>query len=288
MKNSFYHMLIGALAVGAIITHASAESLKNLATQTHYHGIAFSQSGSAVLLLASHHGVFAVDKNGDAKRVSLVQDFMGFSPSIAAPLTYFASGHPTSGGNAGFLKSIDGGATWTQISKGVNGPVDFHQMDVSPATSQTIYGNYGGLQVSHDGGNSWAASGAAPEGLIAIAASSVTEAMVYAATKNGLQKTIDGGATWLPSAFAGEIVSMVKTEADGSVFAFVVGRGLMKANEKTATDWTLLADSFGDAVPLHFAIDGADSKHLALITQNNDVLESHDAGVSWAAFAGSN
>jgi hypothetical protein len=39
-------------------TPAPAETLKELATKTHYHGIAFARSGTAVLLLASHpvHG----------------------------------------------------------------------------------------------------------------------------------------------------------------------------------------------------------------------------------------
>ena len=285
MKNSNQLTTLCIATLMAATAPTLAESLGELAKKTHYHGISFARSGSAVLLLAAHHGIFAVDKNGDAKQVSLVQDFMGFSPGPSDPLTYFASGHPKAGGNVGFLKSVDGGATWKQISEGINGPVDFHQMDVSPANPQTIYGNYGGIQVSHDGGNTWTITGTAPEALIAIAASSISEATVYAATKNGLQKTIDGGASWQPSAFAGEIVSMVKTQSDGSVFAFVVGRGLMKANEKTDTDWTVVSNGFGEGVPLHLAIDPTNPNHLALTTQNNDVLESLDAGTTWSAFA---
>ena len=106
---------------------ADAETLKDLAKHTHFHGVAIVHGGTAALLLASHHGLFAVDATGDAARLSPIQDFMGFSPSPADPLTFFASGHPSTGGNVGFLKSIDGGATWNHISDGLDGPVDFHR-----------------------------------------------------------------------------------------------------------------------------------------------------------------
>jgi photosystem II stability/assembly factor-like uncharacterized protein len=265
-------------------TPAPAETLKELATKTHYHGIAFARSGTAVLLLASHHGLFTVDKTGNATQVSVVQDYMGFSPGPSDPLTYFASGHPHTGGNSGFLKSIDGGATWKQISSGVDGPVDFHQMDVSPADPRTIYGNYGGLQVSHDGGNIWESVGPAPDNLIAIAASSVKAEILYAATKNGLHISIDGGVNWQPLAFDGEVVSMVKNGPHGVLMAFVLGKGLMKTTEEKPLEWTSVSNAFGDAIVLHLAINPADSTQLALTTQDNSVLESRDSGATWAAF----
>jgi photosystem II stability/assembly factor-like uncharacterized protein len=265
-------------------THALAETLQELATKTHYHGIAFARSGTAVLLLASHHGLFAVDKAGNATQVSVVQDYMGFSPEPSDPLTYFASGHPHTGGNSGFLKSVDGGATWKQISSGVNGPVDFHQMDVSPADPQTIYGNYGGLQVSHDGGNTWAAVGPVPDSPIAIAASSAKAETLYAATKNGLHISVNGGVNWQPLAFDGEVVSMVKSGPKGMLLAFVLGKGLMKATEEKTMEWTSVSNGFGDAIVLHLAINPNDNTQLALTTQDNAVLESKDNGVTWVPF----
>ena len=268
----------------AVITPASAETLKELAGRTHYHGIAFARSGSAVLLLASHHGLFAVDKNGDATQVSPVHDYMGFSPNPADPLSYYASGHPAGGGNSGFLKSADGGASWKQISTGVDGPVDFHQMDVSPTDPQTIYGSYGRLQVSHDGGQTWTVTGAPPEKLVAIAASGIKAEQLYAATQNGLHVSMDAGATWQPLEFDGKVVSAVKTGPNGTLLAFVLGQGLMQAQEEKPKEWTVLSNGFGNAIPLHIAIDPVDNNHLALTTQSNDVLESHDGGSIWAPF----
>ena len=263
---------------------AYAESLEALAGKTHYHGIAFARSGSATLLLASHHGLFALTKDGEATRVSPVHDYMGFSPDPIDPLSYYASGHPAGGGNSGFLKSADGGATWKQLSPGIGGPVDFHQMDVSPADPKTIYGSYGELQVSRDGGLSWTVTGTAPAGLIALAASSLKADQLYAATKQGLYVSANAGASWQPLKFAGEVVSTVKVGADGSLLAFVLGRGLMKTSESKPGEWTLLSNGFAGAIPLHIAIDPANTHHLALTTQENGVLESVDGGVTWMPF----
>jgi photosystem II stability/assembly factor-like uncharacterized protein len=70
-------------------------------------------------------------------------------------------------------------------------------MDVSPAEPETIYGAYGGsLQISRNGGKEWQVVGPAPEGLIALAASSKDPGTLYAATQSGLLKSDDGGRTW--------------------------------------------------------------------------------------------
>jgi photosystem II stability/assembly factor-like uncharacterized protein len=272
-----------ALALAALAP-ASAETLDVLAGKTHYHGIAFARSGSATLLLASHHGLFALTRDGEVTLVSPVHDYMGFSPDPVDPLSYYASGHPSDGGNSGFLKSIDGGASWKQLSPGVGGPVDFHQLDVSPADPQTIYGGHGELQISRDGGQTWSIAGTPPAKLVAIAASGANAGQVYAATQNGLSVSVDAGASWQPLEFKGEVVSTVKVGPDGSLFAFVLGRGLMKANENKPNEWTLLSNGFGDAIPLHLAINPVDLNHLALTTQENGVLESRDGGSTWASF----
>jgi photosystem II stability/assembly factor-like uncharacterized protein len=274
---------IATVSLG-VMSLASTETLEALAGKTHYHGIAFARSGSATLLLASHHGLFALAKDGEATRVSPVQDYMGFSPDPVDPLGYYASGHPAGGGNSGFLKSIDGGATWKQLSPGVGGPVDFHQMDVSPADPKTIYGSYGELQVSRDGGQSWAVAGTPPAGLIALAASSLKADQLYVATKQGLYVSADAGASWQPLGFTGKVVSTVKVGSDGSLFAFVLRRGLMKASEGKPDDWTLLSNGFAEAIPLYIAIDPANVHHLTLTTQANDLLESIDGGATCAPF----
>lgn len=157
-------------------------------------------------------------------------------------------------------------------------------MDVSPADSKTIYGVFGLAQVSRDSGGTWTATGKPPAGLIAIAASSLDARRVYAATKAGLFMSEDQGKTWTLAQFGSEPVSLVKSGSDGQLYAFVLGRGLLKANEKDIASWTPLANGFGDGIPLHLAIDPADGNRLYLTTQDNAVLASADGGQTWKVF----
>lgn len=283
-------VLAGAAAVLAMAmlgaAPALAEALGDIARKTHYHGIAFARAGTAKLLLATHHGMYAVDAMGAIERISARQDFMGFSPAPADPLSYYASGHPADGGNSGFLKSTDGGASWTMMSEGVDGPVDFHQMSASPADHAVIYGIYGNVQMSRDGGATWTVMGPAPDEVIAIAASARDANTLYAATQKGLMVSNDSGKSWTTLAFAGEIVSAVETSGGGTVYAFVLGRGLVRGSDGASSDWLIQAGDFGDTIPLHIAIDPKGENHLALTTQTNFVLESTDGGKTWVPFPG--
>jgi len=273
-----------ALLLAPAAPAADAIPLSELGKQTHFHGLAVDPKDPTRLYLATHHGFFAVGADGLATRLSPVQDFMGFTPHPGDAAILYASGHPAGGGNLGFIASNDGGATWTQISAGAGGPVDFHQMDVSLADPKVIYGAYGAIQVSRDGGQSWTVTGPAPEGLIQFAASATAADRLYAATKVGLQVSNDAGATWRGVGFDTEIVSMVRSAGGGRLFAFVVGRGLLTVGESDLAAWTPLAGNLGDRILLHLAIDRVDASRLYAITYDGEVIASTDGGHEWHPF----
>lgn len=205
-------LLVSSL-VAITMPPAHAESLQEIAEHTHFHGVSFNRAGGdAELLIATHHGMFAVMKDGSTAQISTTQDFMGFSPDPADPMRYFGSGHPASGGNSGFLETRDGGATWSRLSGGVNGPVDFHSLAVSAANPKVIYGVFNGIQMSADRGLSWQITGAIPDGLVQFAASSRDPLRIVAATKTGLMVSDDLGKSWRNAAFDGEIVSAIRIE----------------------------------------------------------------------------
>jgi photosystem II stability/assembly factor-like uncharacterized protein len=275
-----------ALLVLAAATATAAEGipLSELRQQTHFHGLAVDPTDRARLYLATHHGFFLLTADGMATRVSPVQDFMGFTPHPGDPKILYASGHPAGGGNLGFIVSTDGGATWTQLSPGANGPVDFHQMDVSPADPTVIYGAYGNIQVSRDGGRSWSETGPAPEGLIQLAASSASADRLYAATKSGLLVSDDAGVSWRRAGLDNTIVSAVRSSRSDRLFAFVVGGGLLATTESDLTQWTALGTGPSDQILLHLAIDPIDADRLYAITYDGDVIASADGGASWRRF----
>ncbi|MSP50003.1 MAG: exo-alpha-sialidase [Alphaproteobacteria bacterium] len=292
------HRLLGKylsaiLAVGLLlaelprISSAQAEtSLVELLRSTHVHGLAVDRSDSGRLLIATHHGLHAVRiDTGKVEPVSVRRDdFMGFTPHPADPKVLYASGHPANGGNLGFIASADGGKTWERLSPGVRGPVDFHQMDVSKSDPKTIYGVHEGLQISRDGGRTWERVGPAPEGLIDFTISAKTPSRLYAATQQGLVVSQDGGRSWRPAHVLRRPASLVETTADGTVYAFVVGSGLLQAEEPSLT-WRTVNNAFGARYLLHLAIDPKDADRLFAATQTGELMASGDRGTTWRVLA---
>ena len=276
-------IVVAALLFGA--TTAESLSLSEISENTHVHGIAVDLRDPARIHLATHHGFFAVGPDGSATRLSETgDDFMGFTPHPSDPSLLYASGHPVGGGAMGIIASADGGKTWRQIATGVNGPVDFHQMDVSRADPKVIYGVHGGLQVSRDGGQTWQrAAGRLPDGLIDLAASARDANTLYAATKGGLLISRDGGGSWQPASMFKRPVTMVQAAAAGTVYAFVYGSGLIMTTEP-GLDWKLISEGFGDSYILHLAADPADPAKLYAVTDQGKVLASTDSGRTWSAF----
>ena len=279
-------LLWAVLAFTALAPETSAQevSLQDLQQGTHVHGLAVSRTDPSQLYVATHHGIYLLRADAKATLISPVQDFMGFAPHPDDPSVFFASGHPSGGGNLGFIMSTDGGASWRQISPGSDGPVDFHQLAVSPVDPKVIFGAYGAIQVSEDGGASWRIAGAAPDGLIALAASTISAKRLYAATKTGLLVSDDLGAAWRSAGVDGRVVSLVAVDSQGNLFAFALGAGLMRAAAENLTQWAALGGDFGDSIPLHLAIDPADSNRLFLATNDNRLLASIDGGLTWRDF----
>jgi photosystem II stability/assembly factor-like uncharacterized protein len=253
-----------------------------LRAHTHVHGLAVDRTDPTYLLIATHHGLFRAGLDGMAERISVVQDFMGFTPHPSDADVLYASGHPAAGGNLGFIVSEDGGKTWRELSLGVDGPVDFHQMAVSPANPRTIYGVYGAIQVSTDGGRTWEVAGRTPEKLIDLAASAADMDTLYAATESGLLRSQDRGKTW-EAILARAPVTLVEVTPDGTLRAFVYEQGLVKTRESPIA-WTSLEGDWGNRFLLHLAVDPTDADRLYGATGSGVILKSSDGGKSWVPF----
>lgn len=281
-------LALAAILVAGRPTAAANTTVSALAGATHFHGIAVDARDADRLYLATHHGLYVVAADGRARRISRTRDdFMGFTPHPADADVLYASGHPASGGNLGFIVSRDGGETWSRRADGIGGPVDFHEMDVSKADPEVVYGVFRGLQRSIDGGRTWARVAPAPEGIIDLAASSSDRDRVYAATRRGLLVSTDGGREWRPAHESGRPVTMVDVTPEGAIHAFVVGRGLVRAMEP-GLEWTDLGEGPGGGVVLHLAVAANGERRTLYVvvhdpeTRSQSLRVSRDNGRSWA------
>lgn len=262
--------------------------LAALMSSTHIHGIGPGNGSPDNLTLATHDGLWTVDlASRTATRLGRSQDdFMGYSPVPRSPGMAFASGHPKTGGNIGIIRTEDAGQTWTHVSDGLDGPVDFHNMEVSRADPAVIYGigHDRRVQRSADGGVTWEATGQSPEKLIDIATSPQEPAALFAATEAGLFRSADAGAIWKP-VIEGVPVSSVDTGSDGVVRAVVLGQGLVAVGPEG--EITPVSANMPDGYLVLLASISADPQRLAALSAKGRLVVSDDAGKSWtSAMAG--
>lgn len=287
-----FAIAIGASAAVALpsAAHAQVEmvtTVEKLSAATHFHGIAVDPQDSARILLATHHGIFAVAADGRARRVSLVEDdFMGFARASGEAQLLVASGHPAGGGNLGFLASNDGGRNWRQLSPGIDGPVDFHQIAVSPHDPSLIFGvHHRTLQMSQDGGRNWTIAAPAPPEILDLAASAKDANTLYAAARTGLFKSQDRGRSWTRAHETAAPATAVHVRSSGEVLAFMAGTGLVAASEPELK-WRVVGPGWGGGLIVHLDSDPGDPSNLVAIatrpSHGQAVIASRDGGKSWS------
>lgn len=250
----------------------------------HLHGLAFDPNVPGALLLATHYGLYRALPDGSARPISdRRDDFMALAADPSEPGVLYVSGHPLEGGNLGLLRSRDGGESWAPHARESGEPADYHQLVVSPADPRVLYGVHGSLQASRDGGRSWEVVGPPPEKLITLAGSADHPGHLYAATQAGLLTSRDGGRQWRAETESGNTASLVHITSDGTVYTFVLGRGLLRASAEGG-DWQTLYNGFGSHYPLWLAVDPGDRRHLVTLTHAGGLFTSDDGGESWRRF----
>lgn len=256
---------------------------------THGHGLAVDVQDSSQLYIATHHGLLVLQQEKDLYRVGKSQDdYMGFSPHPTDANVFFSSGHPSFGGNIGFQRSDDGGFTWKKISNGVNGPVDFHAMAVSPVNPNLIYGWYqGNLQRSTDQGKNWEIVNRTLLA-VSLAADSQDENVVYAATPRGqgVMVSRDQGVTWIslsPALEGGAVSVVVVHPHDGkTLLAFSEKLGGMGKSSDRGKTWPTGAENFNGEIVLHVAFDRNKPDIVYALTHDNGLYKSIDTGETWS------
>jgi hypothetical protein len=122
-------LLVAVVGLGLFVWSRSTDTSESLIQNqlvpesviSHGHGLAVDPNDSSKVYIATHHGLLVLQNDKDLYRVGAsMDDYMGFSVHPTESNVFFSSGHPSLGGNIGFMKSLDGGFTWKKISNGVD------------------------------------------------------------------------------------------------------------------------------------------------------------------------
>lgn len=251
-------------------TPAPTAAEGSLSALEHVHEVAFDDDG---LVLATHQGVYAVDRDTGALTLVGGVEFDAMSVAVT-DAGVLASGHPGAQvdevftpPNVGLIS--DDGLGWQSVS--LAGEVDFHALTAS-AGGETVAGLPSGEPVvlhSTDGGMSWQ-RGASIEARDLVL---VGDTLV-ATTAEGAQRSIDGGASFTPIEGAPLLVLVAADPATpGQVVAIDASGAIVRGD---GDDWQNLGQSEGTPAAIAADADGA----VALVDARGLVV-SRDAGESW-------
>ena len=246
---SKFLVLIGIVIIGIAITFSFNSNDKSTTdTKTvewrHVHGIGVDPTDHTILYIATH-GDFYQSRNGalPVKVDKVRADYMAFNAPHDKDSPLYASGHPSTGGNTGLIKSTDGGVTWQSVSKVLDPPVDFHAMTLSNSDPNLILGfdsGGRGLYKTVDAGKTWETL-EYPEYISALAIYPTNSQMIFAGTGNGIFTSDNGGVTWTHIAYQGLAVYAMNIDNDGILFASVNTLGLVRSDDFGVT-WSDLPD----------------------------------------------
>ena len=244
----------------------------------HVHGLGLNP-GDGLIYVATHNGLFVVERESARPVGHGRQDTMGFT--ITGPNAFLASGHPAPGQdgptNLGLLSSHDAGTTWRTVAEEGR---DFHALT---AAGEVVYGldsSSGALMASADGGRTWQIRATVPARIVDV---SPTEPQrLLATTEAGLMLSDDGGATFSEDTAQPPrlLVLVDHIPADGPASSEATVAGLDTTGKLWTFDgqaWTGPSVSVGGA-PHAFTALGPDAYLAATET---GIYRTDNAGRSW-------
>ena len=291
MNNKYFlFALVAIVTIGVVVLFAEEDTQEEVTSSevqsglrlSDIHGLEVDIVDPEKIYLANHQGLYMQESDGIIKKVGTISDdFMGFSVDPIDPATFYASGHPKTGGNFGITKTINNGQSWNDVSEGLGGPVDFHTMAVDNSDANIIYGYYqGALQRTIDGGQTWQYAKNAPSQIIQLSAGSEKNS-VYAATTNGLHISNDSGETWSILRLADNTVVAVEVnQKNNSILASTVDQGLLQSKDNGKT-WQEVDFEKSETV-LYIATSPSEESRSYLATKTLKIYQSDDGGETWS------
>jgi hypothetical protein len=201
----------------------------------HVHGLGLDPTDNSILYIATHGDFYQSVSGALPIKVDEIRaDYMAFNAPPVPGIPLYASGHPSTGGNTGLIKSNDGGVTWEHVSNVIEPPVDFHAMAISKKNPEMIIGfdsGARGLFKTTDAGKTWE-SLEYPEYISALAISPNDSELIFAGTGKGIFKSDNGGKTWIHlDAYRDLAVFALAFDDGGKLFASVKTFGLVQSDD---------------------------------------------------------
>lgn len=236
----------------------------------HIHGLGIDPADDS-LYVATHYGLFHVDRTGDPTRVAdRWQDTMAFT--VVGPGHFLGSGHPDLSedlpSHLGLIESTDAGESWTPLA--MHGEADFHILEEVRGVLYAYDATSGRLLSSRDREHF---DVVATRPLISIAAHPQRDYLLVATTGRGELVTIDA-TTGEFAELGGPTTVLLETTPEGVIVGIDPG-GVVRTSRDGARSWSEVGALGGP--PSAFTISDGDW----YAATEDRVLRSSDAGATW-------
>jgi len=283
---------LGIMVIGMVITIQYALNTQIPASPLysrtvgwqHIHGLGIEPADRIILYIATHGDFYHSHDGNPPFKVDIVRaDYMAFNAPPSAGIPLYASGHPSTGGNTGLIRSMDGGQSWESVAKVLEPPVDFHAMAVSKSDPSVIIGfdsGGRGLFKTVDSGKTWETL-QYPDYISALAISPNDSQIVFAGTGKGIFQSNDGAKSWIQlDEYKGITILAMSFDENGVLYtsnqfglsrSSDLGETWEKINKPDLTITSIAVDSQNKII----YIAGYSSQGF------QEVYRSLDDGVSW-------
>ncbi len=239
-----------------------------------YHSLLVNPSSSQKLMLGTHVGLYVSSDGGRHWRFEALSGDDAMNLARPAGATVWLAGHQV------FMKSGDGGATWSDVRPARLPSLDIHGFAVDPVNPKTLYAAVAGqgLYRSRDGGRSFSLASDQVGGNVMALAALPDGRILAGDMQQGLLESSDGGASWKQRLRA-QVMGLAVNPSDPKRL-LATGAGIALSND-TGRTWRSVLDLADGVGPV--AWSQSDPQLAFAVGLNRTFYRSADGGKTWSA-----
>jgi photosystem II stability/assembly factor-like uncharacterized protein len=237
-----------------------------------YHSLLVNPADPQKIVLGTHVGLYVSSDGGRHWQFDALSGNDAMNLAGPSGRTLWVAGHYV------FKKSVDGGATWSDVLPSGLPTLDIHGFAVDPRNSQSLYAAVAGrgLYHSRDGGRSFSLASSRVGGNVMALAVLPKGRVLAGDMEQGLLESADGGASW-KERLGVQVMGIAVSPGDRNKL-LATGRGIALSTDG-GRSWRSVLDLPGGAGPVAWST--SDPNIAYVVGFDRTFYRSVDAGENW-------
>ena len=254
--------------------NSGTEESAGLPDTPDYHSLLVNPSNSQKLVLGTHVGLYASSDGGRHWRFDALSGDDAMNLARPAGATLWLAGHQV------FKKSMDGGASWSDVRPAGLPSLDIHGFAVDPRNARILYAAVAGqgLYRSRDGSRSFSLASDQVGGNVMALAVLPDGRILAGDMQQGLLESSDRGASWKQRLRA-QVMGLAVNPNDPKRL-LATGAGIALSNDG-GRSWRSVLDLPDGAGPVAWSLSSP--KLAYAVGFNRTFYRSADGGKTWGA-----